>query len=103
MPSATRTVNRRRRGPNGPRGDAGDDRSVTFRPQAGDSRPLPSEAPVTIRPSTSTRGTTAMELSNRYNRGDGRLELLDRHLTRLGDRAGTWWADRTGTSRALLT
>ena len=31
-----------------------------------------------------------MSLSDRYNRGDGRLELLDRYLTDLGNRAGNF-------------
>jgi hypothetical protein len=44
-----------------------------------------------------------MSLSDRYQRGDGRLALLDRHLTHLGDRAGTWFADRTGAGRQPLT
>lgn len=44
-----------------------------------------------------------MSLADRYNRGDGRLELLDRYLTSLGDRAGESWRDRSGASRAALT
>lgn len=45
-----------------------------------------------------------MSLSDRYNRGgDGRLELLDRYLTHLGDRAGNYWRDRTGANRNALT
>lgn len=45
-----------------------------------------------------------MSLNDRYNRGgDGRLDLLDRYLTHLGDRAGTYWLDHTGESRTVLT
>jgi hypothetical protein len=45
-----------------------------------------------------------MGLIDRYNRGgDSRLELLDRYLTHLGDRAGNFWRDRTGASRTVLT
>lgn len=45
-----------------------------------------------------------MTLSDRYNRGgDGRLELLDRYLTYLGDRVGNYWLDHTGASRSILT
>jgi hypothetical protein len=44
-----------------------------------------------------------MALSDRYNRGGGRLENLDRYLTVIGDRFGNYWRDRTSTSRATLT
>jgi hypothetical protein len=45
-----------------------------------------------------------MSLHDRYNRGgDGRLELLDRYLTYLGDRTGNSWRDRTGANREVLT
>lgn len=44
-----------------------------------------------------------MSLADRYNRGDGRLQSLDRYLTQLGDRAGRVWWSRTGISRVTLT
>jgi hypothetical protein len=45
-----------------------------------------------------------LSLNDRYNRGGaGRLELLDRYLTHLGDRAGNYWFVRTGASRGALT
>lgn len=44
-----------------------------------------------------------MSLSDRYNRGDGRIQKLDRYLTEVGDRAGNLWYDSTGWSRATLT
>jgi hypothetical protein len=45
-----------------------------------------------------------VSLSDRYNRGgDGRLDLLDRYLTELGDRLGNAWRDHTGVSRTTLT
>jgi len=45
-----------------------------------------------------------LSLNDRYNRGGaGRLELLDRYLTNLGDRAGNYWFARTGASRGALT
>ncbi|HET8524024.1 MAG TPA: hypothetical protein VFL82_12370 [Thermomicrobiales bacterium] len=48
-----------------------------------------------------------MSLHDQYNRtigpDEGRLVLLDRYLTYLGDRAGNYWRDHTGISRALLT
>jgi hypothetical protein len=45
-----------------------------------------------------------MSLGDRYSRGgDGRLELLDRYWTNLGDRFGNYWRDRTGVSRHTLT
>lgn len=45
-----------------------------------------------------------VSLDDRYNRGGtGRLELLDRYLTHLGDRAGSYWFVRTGASRGALT
>jgi hypothetical protein len=54
--------------------------------------------------SRAPRRTGALSLHDRYNRGgDGRLELLDRYLTHLGDRTGESWRDRTGASRSVLT
>jgi hypothetical protein len=44
-----------------------------------------------------------MALHDRYQRGDGRIQALDRYLTRLGDRAGNAWFLRTGISRSTLT
>ena len=44
-----------------------------------------------------------MSLSDRYNRGGGRIQSLDRYLTELGDRLGNLWFDVTGWSRASLT
>ena len=45
-----------------------------------------------------------MSLQDRYDRGgDGRLENLDRHLTRLADRFGNHLATRTGLARHTLT
>jgi hypothetical protein len=44
-----------------------------------------------------------MALNDRYNRGGGRLENLDRYLTHLGDRFGDFWWERTGLNRAVLT
>ena len=44
-----------------------------------------------------------MSLTDRYQRGDGRLALLDRYLTNLGDRVGTRFAERTGAARETLT
>ncbi|HEY7032911.1 MAG TPA: hypothetical protein VH482_16320 [Thermomicrobiales bacterium] len=44
-----------------------------------------------------------MALHDRYQRGDGRVQALDRYLTRLGDRAGNAWFLRTGVSRSVLT
>lgn len=44
-----------------------------------------------------------MSLHDRYNRGGGRLENLDRYLTDLGNRAGNAWHDRTGAGRHVLT
>src|SRR5687768_8476541 len=44
-----------------------------------------------------------MSLHDRYNRGGGRLENLDRYLTHLGNRAGNAWLHRTGASRHVLT
>jgi hypothetical protein len=54
--------------------------------------------------SCAPRRIDAVSLHDRYNRGgDGRLELLDRYLTYLGDRTGNSWHDRTGASRTVLT
>lgn len=44
-----------------------------------------------------------MSLHDRYNRGGGRLENLDRYLTHLGNRVGNAWYDHTGVSRHILT
>jgi len=44
-----------------------------------------------------------MALNDRYNRGGGRLENLDRYLTHLGDRFGNFWRERTGLNRTVLT
>lgn len=44
-----------------------------------------------------------MSLHDRYYRDDGRLQALDRYLTDLGDRIGSFWFARTGISRAVLT
>src|SRR5680860_86030 len=44
-----------------------------------------------------------MSLSDRYNRGDGRIQKFDRYLTDLGNVAGNWWSDQTGWSRRGLT
>lgn len=44
-----------------------------------------------------------MSLSDRYNRGDGRLQSLDRYLTHVGDRVGNAWWARTGINRAIFT
>ena len=44
-----------------------------------------------------------MSLSDRYNRGDGRLQSIDRYLTHLGDRIGNAWWARTGVSRVTFT
>jgi hypothetical protein len=54
--------------------------------------------------SCAPRRNDALSLHDRYNRGgDGRLELLDKYLTHLGDRTGESWRDRTGASRSVLT
>jgi hypothetical protein len=44
-----------------------------------------------------------VSLSDRYNRGNGRLQSLDRYLTEVGNRIGNAWWARTGTSRVTLT
>ena len=44
-----------------------------------------------------------MSLSDRYNRGDGRIQSFDKFLTDLGNRVGNFWADQTGVSRRSLT
>jgi hypothetical protein len=44
-----------------------------------------------------------MSLSDRYNRGGGRLQSLDRYLTEVGDRVGNAWWSRTGVSRVTFT
>lgn len=44
-----------------------------------------------------------MSLSDRYNRGDGRLQSIDRYLTTVGDRIGNAWWTRTGISRSTFT
>jgi hypothetical protein len=44
-----------------------------------------------------------VSLSDRYNRGDGRIQQFDRYLTEIGNTAGNWWSDTTGWSRRTLT
>src|SRR5687767_1653890 len=44
-----------------------------------------------------------MSLSDRYNRGDDRIQKFDGYLTDLGNVAGNWWSDQTGMSRRTLT
>jgi hypothetical protein len=44
-----------------------------------------------------------MALNDRYYRDDGRIQALDRYLTRLGDRVGNAWLIRTGVNRSVLT
>lgn len=44
-----------------------------------------------------------MSLSDRYNRGDGRIQQFDRYMTELGNVVGNWWSDLTGWSRRSLT
>jgi hypothetical protein len=44
-----------------------------------------------------------VSLSDRYNRGDGRIQKFDRYLTDVGNVAGNWWSDQTGWSRRALT
>jgi hypothetical protein len=44
-----------------------------------------------------------MSLFDRYNRGDGKIQKLDRYLTHLGNRAGNLWWSWTGWSRTSLT
>jgi hypothetical protein len=44
-----------------------------------------------------------MSLHDRYNRGDGRIQKLDRYLMDVGNRAGNLWLDWTGWSRDTLT
>jgi hypothetical protein len=44
-----------------------------------------------------------MSLNDRYHRNDGFLSRVDASLTRLGDRAGNYWLERTGVSRSILT
>lgn len=44
-----------------------------------------------------------MSLSDRYNRGDGRIQSFDRYLTHLGDRTGEYWWNQTGIHRSILT
>jgi hypothetical protein len=44
-----------------------------------------------------------MSLSDRYNRGEGRIQSFDKYLTDLGNRAGNLWLGGTGISRRTLT
>lgn len=44
-----------------------------------------------------------MSLSDRYNRGDGRIQQFDRYMTDIGNMVGNWWSDMTGWSRRSLT
>lgn len=44
-----------------------------------------------------------MSLSDRYNRGGGRLETIDLYLTHVGDQIGRAWFARTGISRSIFT
>ena len=44
-----------------------------------------------------------MSLSDRYNRGEGRVQSFDKFLTELGNRVGNFWSDQTGVSRRSLT
>ena len=44
-----------------------------------------------------------MSLSDRYNRGDDRVQRFDRYLTDVGNVVGNWWSDQTGWSRRTLT
>jgi hypothetical protein len=44
-----------------------------------------------------------MSLSDRYNRGEGRIQALDKLLTELGNHVGNWWSNNTGVSRRSLT
>jgi hypothetical protein len=45
----------------------------------------------------------AMSLSDRYNRGGGRIQGFDRYLTHMGDRFGNYWWNQTGIDRTVLT
>jgi hypothetical protein len=44
-----------------------------------------------------------MSLSDRYNRGGGRIQSFDQYLTHLGNRLGNYWWDITGFTRQRLT
>lgn len=44
-----------------------------------------------------------MSLSDRYNRGGGRIQSLDQYLTHLGNRIGNVWFNQTGIHRKSLT
>jgi hypothetical protein len=44
-----------------------------------------------------------MSLSDRYNRGEGRIQSFDKYLTDLGNKAGNFWHVQTGYSRRTLT
>ena len=44
-----------------------------------------------------------MSLSDRYNRGGGRIQNFDRYLTELGDDLGNYWWRQTGFHRSALT
>ena len=44
-----------------------------------------------------------MSLSDRYNRGDGRIQSFDKYLTEIGDDLGEFWWRSTGIHRSVLT
>lgn len=44
-----------------------------------------------------------MSLSDRYNRGEGRIQSFDKYLTDLGNQLGNLWHTNTGYSRRTLT
>jgi hypothetical protein len=44
-----------------------------------------------------------VSLSDRYNRGDGRIQSFDKYLTEIGDDLGEFWWRVTGVHRSVLT
>jgi len=44
-----------------------------------------------------------VSLSDRYNRGDGRIQSFDKYLTEIGDDLGEFWWRSTGVNRSVLT
>jgi len=44
-----------------------------------------------------------VSLSDRYNRGDGRIQSFDKYLTEIGDDLGEFWWRSTGIHRSVLT